>query len=295
MAKLTRKVDAWIFFLGEGGLLLPMMTAKLFQKKTILFSAASFHRGSRFVHDPLLIPAGLLEKTNRALADHIIVYSPNLIKEWDLASQKHKISIGHEHFLDFGELRIHKQLGERPNLIGYIGRLSEEKGVLNYVKAIPLVLALRDDVQFLIGGSGQSRHEIETLLTKENMSNQVSLPGWIPHAELPNYLNDLKLLVLPSYTEGLPNIILEAMACGTPVLATPVGAIPDLIEDGKTGFIMGNNTSECIAENIMRALNHPNLETVARNARIFVENEFTFEKAVQQFDEMLIQWFNQDT
>ena len=94
------------------------------------------------------------------------------------------------------------------------------------------------------------------------------------------YLNHLRIFVLPSYTEGLANIMLEAMACGTPVLATPVGAVPDVIVDGKTGFIMENSSPECIAANVIRALEHPDLEGVSLRARALVEREYTFERAV---------------
>ena len=125
------------------------------------------------------------------------------------------------------------------------------------------------------------------LSSKENLNNKVELTRWIPHDELPDYLNELKLLILPSYTEGLPNIMLEAMACGTPVLATPVGAIPDVITDGETGFILENNSPECIAENVMRALNHHDLEKIVKNARELVEKEFTYEAAVKRYRAIL--------
>jgi glycosyltransferase involved in cell wall biosynthesis len=110
----------------------------------------------------------------------------------------------------------------------------------------------------------------------------------MPYDEIPKYLNELKLLVLPSYTEGLPNTMLEAMACGTPVLATAVGAVPDIIKDGETGFIMEDNSPDCIARNVLRALSHPNLEQIADNAHSLVEKEFTYEAAVRKYETVLV-------
>ena len=112
--------------------------------------------------------------------------------------------------------------------------------------------------------------------------NKVKLTGWISHDELPNYFNEMRLLVLPSYTEGLPGIVLEAMACGTPVLVTPVGGVPDLIRDGGTGFIMEDNSPESIAKNVIRALKHPGLDEISHSARKLIEQEYTYEVMVEK-------------
>ena len=77
------------------------------------------------------------------------------------------------------------------------------------------------------------------------------------------------------------------MACGTPVLATPVGAIPDVIKDGVTGFIMKDNSPECIAENVIRALEHPNLDEIVKNARELIEKDFTYEAAGERYRKIL--------
>jgi len=289
LARVTKHVQLWFLFLGEGGLLLPMLTAKLLRKKTVLVSAASDQRISTATKDPLSWPTTLLEKLNRSLANCIILYSPNHIKEWNLEKYKDKILIAHEHFLDFNKFNVKKKLSERNNLVGYIGRLSEEKGVLNFVKAIPEILKEKDDLEFLICGDGQLRDEIEKYLSEKNLNDKVKLAGWIPHGNLPDYLNELKLVVLPSFTEGLPNIMLEAMACGTPVLATPVGAISDVIKDGETGFIMGNNSPECIAENAIRILEQPDLDKIVENARVLVEQEFTYKAVVERYKKILLE------
>jgi len=286
LARLTGKVNLWVFFGGEG-LLLPMLMAKLFRGEVVLALAGYLEKEAEFRKNVLYKPFSLLKRINCRLADRIVIYSQRFIKEWRLEGHKDKIVIAHEHFLDFSKFKEEKPLRARDSLVGYIGRLSEEKGILNFVEAIPKVLEREDNVKFLIGGDGQLRDGIEKYLAQANLNDKVKLPGWIPHDELPKYLNELKLLVLPSYTEGLPNIMLETMACGTPVLATPVGAIPDVIKDGETGFIMENNSPECIAKNVAKALHHPNLEQIAQNARALVEKEFTYEAAVEGYRRIL--------
>lgn len=283
LVKLTRNVDLWIFFKGGEALVLPMLIAKSSKKGVVIALVGSIQKQGKIQKDIFLNILSFFGKLNYILSDRIIVYSKNLIVEWNLEKYKDKICIAHEHFLDFDNFKIKKGFDERDNLVGYIGRLSEEKGVLNFVKAIPKILEKKGEVKFLIGGDGKLRNEIEKYLEDGNLNDKVKLTAWIPHDELPEYMNELKLVVLPSYTEGLPNIMLEAMACSTPVLATSVGAIPDVIKDGETGFIMEDNSPECIAENVIRALEYPNLDEIIKNARKLVEKEYTYEAAVESY------------
>jgi len=287
LIKLRTNVDLWIFFIGGEGLALPVITAKLLRKRIVIASAGSGVKVAQAQSDPLAIIATFLQSITNRLSDRIILYSERLIEEHGFQKHRTKISIAHKHFLDFDRFKVNKQFDERGNFIGFIGTLNKAKGVPNLLEAISKVLSSENKVKFLIGGDGELRGEVEEFSNSENLNRKVKYLGWIAHDELPKYLNELKLLVLPSYTEGLPNIMLEAMACGTPFLATPVGAIPDIIKDGETGFIMKNNSPECITENIVRALNHPKLEKIAQNARVLVEKEFTYEKAVDRYREIL--------
>jgi glycosyltransferase involved in cell wall biosynthesis len=281
--------DSFLFFM-ETGLPLPMTMAKLRNKRIIWLLPSSLGKMMENHHDFLdliLIP---MQSLSYDLADKIVLYSPNLIQEWRLQNYSNKIHIAHEHIIDFDNINVSTPLSDRTSFIGYIGRLNTEKCIQNFVKSLPAILSTKKDLRVLIVGDGPLKESIHASLIDENLSDRVDLPGWVAHDDLPKYLNQLRLLVLPSYTEGLPNIILEAMACGTPVLATPVGAIPDMIRDGETGFIMEDNSPESIAENVLRVLRHPDLEHVAENGRYFVERNFTFDKTLEQwkriFDEI---------
>ena len=198
-----------------------------------------------------------------------------------------KISLGSRFYVDVDSFRVEKNLDSRENLVGYIGRFEEIKGVMNFVRAIPLILRSSAGVKVLIGGNGSQRDEIEKEIKNANLGDRITMTGWIPYDKLPRYLNEIKLLLIPSHTEVGPQILFEAMACGTPVLATSVGVVPDVVKDGETAFILVGNSPECIAESVIEALENPNLNEIAKKARMLVEERYTYELAVERYREVL--------
>lgn len=291
VVNMWNKVDAFIFFMGES-LFLPILSLKILRKKVVLFLASSApnileHKGNRTFVSKFLT---FLEVLNYSLCDEIIVYSPNLVHEWKLEKYKAKILISHEHFLDLDSFKIMKNYSDRKYSVGYIGRFSEEKGILNFLMSLPSLLKNNPNLSIFIAGSGELKSKVESILESQNLTSNVVLQDWISHEELPMYLNDLKLIVLPSYTEGLPNIMLEAMACGTPVLVTPVGAIPDFISDSETGFILEDNSSDCIEINIERVFNCQDIMKIITNANKIINTNFTLEVSAYRFKEVFCEY-----
>jgi len=285
-----RRVDLFVFFIGGEGLFIPMLILKLLRKKVVLMPGGVATKGYFVRKDPLFKFMSMLVSLNFSLADKLIVYSHRLIQEANLAKYQRKIIIAHEHFVDFARFAIKKKVDKRSNLVGYIGRLSEEKGILNLIEAVPFVLKGRVDTRFVICGEGSLFNEIENIIKAEGVEAHVRLMRWIAHEDVPQYLNELRLLVLPSFTEGLPNVILEAMACGTPVLVMPVGAVPDIIEDGETGFLLKSDDSGHIADRIVELLGKPELlEKVSVNAYNYVRENFSYEKTLEAWRKILEQ------
>lgn len=273
LISLRKKINVCIFF-NESGLLLPIITSKLLGKKVLWQLPSSLKKTLYYNNDSFSFFLGIMQNLSYRFVDNIILYSPNLINEWELEKYRKKVLIAHEHIINFKEFKIIKEYNERDYLIGCVGRLSKEKGILNFVKSIKIMVKDKSNIKFLLIGDGELKSTIEKYLKDNDLNRNVKLIKWVSHDELPNYFNELKLLVIPSYTEGLPNVMLEAMACGTPVLAMPVGSIPNIVIDGKTGFIMRNNSARCIANSIEKSLSSSKLNEISHNAYNLVKNQF---------------------
>ncbi|MGZ7193965.1 MAG: glycosyltransferase [Halobacteriota archaeon] len=292
LATRRKEIDILVFFLGGVEFAIPLMFAKFLNIPclSILAGLGNAPRirsvkesgdSHQFGELMRLRVLTFLERLTLQFSDKLIVYDPLLIDRGDLRKYQKRITIAHRHFVDFDTYRFSADVERRGNVITYIGRLHEEKGVLNLVKAMPQVVDKRDDVHLVMIGDGHLEGEIRRYVDAHALDGRVTLTGWVPHHELPRYLSASKLLVLPSYTEGLPHAMLEAMACGTPVLATPVGAVPQIIRDNETGFIVRDNSPSSLATCIVEALASPHLARVARNARTLVQNEFQFESVLK--------------
>ena len=288
LLSLKKHTNTWIFFLGGENLLLPMLTAKLLRIRVILALGGSSAEIAKYCNDIYSKHMLRIFQINLGLADSVIVYSKALIKSWELEKYNSKIVVAPRHFIESKNFKKTNNYTKRKQVVGYIGRFSEEKGVINFVTAIPSILKSRDDIKFFIGGDGPLKERIEGIIADNNLQDSVEISGWIPHQQLGSCLNELKLLVIPSYTEGLPNIMLEAMACGTPVLATPVGAIPDVISHRENGFILTSNAPQCIAEALLSALDDEILDTVSDNGEHYVHDVFSYENVAENYQSVLL-------
>ncbi len=283
----TYNIKIVIFAFGCDLQLVPVILAKMTSKKIVIRSdgrPTSILKKYFKNHSPIKrFLFRIIEEINYRLADIVLTESGYMISENEF--QKYNTRNG-SLLVDTHKFRNRIKLDNRTYEIGFIGRLSKEKGILNFLNALALI---KFSSKVVIIGDGEERgrilHEIQ-LVESTNKLN-IEYCGWVENAKLPDYLNEIKLLVVPSYKEGLPNTILEAMACGTPVLATPVGGIPGVIKAGKTGFIMENNLPACIAENVMRARENPDLERIVKSARALVEREFSYEGVVKKYKSIL--------
>jgi glycosyltransferase involved in cell wall biosynthesis len=286
LARVSRTVDIWIFFIGGQELLIPMLTAKSLRKKKILFVVEYSPKAAHTTGNHFYESLKMLTNINRSLSDRIgiAMKSESIISFFNLQKYRSKIVIL-GFFLD-ANLKIKKKVGEREDVVGYVGRLSAEKGVIELARAIPLISSKKNKIRFLIVGNGQLMDEMKNILEKAECLDKVDFVGWTPHKKIPDYLNKMKFHILPSHTEAFGGAAIEAMACGTISIANSVGGIPDVITDGKTGFLLNDNQPQTIANKIIELLDYPEpeLDKIQRNASEFVEKTFTYEKATERFE-----------
>jgi glycosyltransferase involved in cell wall biosynthesis len=195
-----------------------------------------------------------------------------------------------------GALRKEFNLDSEP-VIGIIGRIIKGKGHKEFILTAEEVLRIRPNVHFVIvgdakGGSDRYYNDIIDLVSKEHLKNNVIFTGW--RTDVKGILNDIDLVVQP-YTlpEGLPNILIEAMALGKPVVTTNIPGPSEIVADGQTGFLVPSKDPLALAEAILKLLDNPQLaKQMGEAGRKRVEQLFNIQDTVKKIQELYLQVLN---
>jgi glycosyltransferase involved in cell wall biosynthesis len=163
----------------------------------------------------------------------------------------------------------------------FVGRLVPNKGPETLIQAAPLVLAQHPKAQFLMVGDGPLRARLEGQARKLGLGEAVQFLGI--RKDVPQLMREAALLVRPSSLEGMPLVVLEAMASAIPVVTTPVGGTPELVTDGVHGILVPVGSSTALAQAIVRLLDdRPLAREMGRRGRELVKDGYTWDAVVDQ-------------
>jgi glycosyltransferase involved in cell wall biosynthesis len=168
-------------------------------------------------------------------------------------------------------------------VIGFVGELREKKGLAALLSGYAQVNKRRPATLLIVGvvRAGADEQALGEFRSA-NPDCQVIVTGQIPHKDLPAYYSLMEIFVHPSLRDGMPNALLEAMACGKPVIATPVGGAVDVIEDGKNGIFINVNNASALAKEILELLDNPKKRAeLGKNARESIVDRFTPAKELE--------------
>ncbi len=163
-----------------------------------------------------------------------------------------------------------------------VGRLDSQKDPLWLLEAFPKVQARVRNVHLAYAGRGPLQARLEEEIERRNLAGFVHVLGW--RRDVPELLKTADVLVLPSRWEGLPNVVLEAFAAGTPVVATAVEGIAELIADGQTGLVVWSRDSDELAGRVVEILTNLALRSaVSASAQTLVCERFTWESNCEAY------------
>jgi len=175
--------------------------------------------------------------------------------------------------------------------IGMIACFKPQKAHSDFIKAASLIAKEMPNVQFLLVGDGVLRPKITQQIERHGLRDRFILTGW--RRDIPQLLSILDTIVLSSLWEGLPIILLEAMAAGLPVVATNVGGVSEIIQDGNTGFLVPVGDYSKLAERILFLAHNSSLcEEMSKCAKGLLDGRFNTSSMVNQIEETYVHLLN---
>lgn len=173
-------------------------------------------------------------------------------------------------------------------IIGIVARLDPIKNHKTLISAFKEIVTIHPNTNLVIVGDGSLRNKLENQTYQLGIKNKVIFMG--ERDDVPEILKTFDIFVLPSLNEGMSNTILEAMATGIPVIASNVGGNPELVVDGRTGFLFPSNDVESLVQKIKTYISHPELKQKhGYNAHKRVEEKFSLDQMVRRYEELYLE------
>ena len=289
---LARKRDSWdvcCFIVGGTAMVLPILFVRQTGRPAYLVVAGSAAMTAKALYgpnSPRTLALRIAEQLSLRSAFCVVTYSPAAAQYMRIDRVRPDVVTSGAEFVDESFCLARVPLEGRPLAIGFVGRLSREKGVLNLIEGMNTLASESPELSLDIVGDGPLRDQVAIAAAQHPLGKRLHLHGWVSHADLPSLYTRMRLLVIPSYTEGLPNVMLEAMACGTPVLATKVGGVPDVIQNGANGFLLEDNSPGSLTQalRMILSMDVKELELVTERARQTIRESYLFSKAVDRYE-----------
>lgn len=208
----------------------------------------------------------------------IVVVSAELERFIATLAQRNDIAIIHN------PARISASCGgvRSKNIILFLGHLGPQKGTSDLIYAMKIVSIKNAEAKLMLCGDG-NLEDARKLIDHMGLTEQIKVTGWINDDERTQLLNEAAIYVLPSYAEGLPMSILEAMSAGIPTVATSVGGIPEAITHKREGLLHEPGDIETLAEHLLYLLNETEIrEEMGKAAKEKVSQKFSISKSLAE-------------
>jgi glycosyltransferase involved in cell wall biosynthesis len=170
-----------------------------------------------------------------------------------------------------------QEYGIKPEqyVILFVGRIEKTKGVFRLISCIPHLNFKKVSYHMFFAGDGSYLQNAKNYIKEKYLKDFVTFLGRVDHEKLPLYYNMADVLVLPSDMEGVPMVILESLSCGTPVVASRVGGIPDIVKHGQNGFLVDDLSPENLTSILIKTLQMKNdRKMISDTVRPFSADEF---------------------
>lgn len=263
-------------------------------RANILARIAGFLAGVPIVISSIRVMGGekryyhYLERITSFMVNHYLTVSES-VKKYVIQNSKipvKKISviyngmdIKRDHYLQEHEVKKPFAIEDGDRILVTVGRLHKQKGHCFLFQAVSKIQKEISSVKLIVVGEGEEGNNLKNLAESLDLTDNIIFAGLRDDVE--KILPMAEIFVLPSLWEGMPNVLLEAMNAGNPVIATKVGGIPELVLHGKTGILVPPNDSNALAKAIVNLLHHKlQAKKMGEAGRTRVEEHFTISKTV---------------